>query len=44
MPVMVPVWELVYKPEVRVKQKASRSIRLVWKVARPVDLKFELKF
>jgi len=38
------VCELVYKPKARVELTASRSIRIVCKVARPVDLKFEVKF
>jgi len=41
---MAPVCELVYKPEARVDEKAGRSNRIVCKVARPVDLKFEVKF
>ena len=41
---IVSVCELVYKPEARVEYKACRSIRIVCKVARPVDLNFEVKF
>jgi len=41
---MDTVCELVYKPEARVELKAGRSIRIVCKVARPVDLKFEVTF
>jgi len=36
--------ELVYKPEARVELKAGRSIKIVCKVARPVDSNFEVKF
>jgi len=39
-----PVCELVYKPEARVEKRAGRSIRIVCKVARPVDSNFEVKF
>jgi len=38
-----PVCELVYKPEARVELKAGQSIRIVCKVARPVDLNFNIK-
>ena len=38
------VCELVYKPEAPVEYKAGRSIRIVCKVARSVDLKIEVKF
>jgi len=41
---ILAVCELVYKPEARVEQKACRSIRTVCKVARRVDLNFEVKF
>jgi len=39
---LTTVYELVYKPEARVEQKACRSIRIVCKVARRVDLNFEV--
>jgi len=38
------VCELVYKPEAWVEYTARRSIRIVCKVARPVDLNFKVKF
>ena len=37
------VCKLVYKPEARVEWKAWRLIRIVYKVAFPVDLNFEVK-
>jgi len=39
-PSTIAVCELVYKPEARVELKAGRSIRIVYKKARPVDLIF----
>ena len=37
------VCELVHKPEARVEYTAGRSIRIVYKIARPVDLNFGVK-
>ena len=34
------VCELVYKPEAWVEYMTGRSIKIVYKIARPVDLKF----
>jgi len=38
------VCDLVYKPEARVEYTAGRSIKIVCKIARLVDLNFGLKF
>ena len=38
------VCELVFKPEARVKLMVGRSIRIVYKIARPVDLNCRVKF
>jgi len=38
------VCKLVYTPEARVDKKTGWSIRIVCKVARPVNLNFEVKF
>ena len=39
-----PVCELVYKLKAQVESTASRSIRIVYKIDRPVDLNFGVKF